>query len=114
MPEYTLRQTTPEQVMTHWSTCYTHHSSCMERKVDQMTGQIQAMQVDGSAYAMGYQRADDAARAVIERLRAENVALKEQLGIAILALDHLADGSSVRNVVTLARDALLDIREVGP
>ena len=42
MPEYTLRQTTPEQVMTHWSTCYTHHSSCMERKVETMTQEIQA------------------------------------------------------------------------
>jgi len=40
--EYTLRQTTPEQITTHWSTCYTHHSSCMERKVEEMTREIQA------------------------------------------------------------------------
>jgi hypothetical protein len=40
--EYTLRQTTPEQITTHWSTCYTHHSSCMERKVEEMTQEIQA------------------------------------------------------------------------
>jgi hypothetical protein len=73
---YYLRQTKPDQIMTHWEDCYTLHSACMERKVDEMTGEIQALQHDGSAYAMGYQRADDAARAVIEDLRAEIERLK--------------------------------------
>ena len=101
---YYLRQTKPDQIMTHWSTCYTQHSACMERKVQEMTEEIQAqkrqaghfeqlaermgelngqlleeiqtLQVDGSAYALGYQRADDAARAVIEDLRAEIERLK--------------------------------------
>jgi hypothetical protein len=49
MAEYTLRQTTPEQVMTHWSTCYSHHSSCMERKVETMTQEIQALRKAGEA-----------------------------------------------------------------
>lgn len=37
---YTLRQTTPDQVTTHWDTCYTLHSACMERKVETMTARI--------------------------------------------------------------------------
>jgi len=80
---YHLRQTKPDQIMTHWDTCYALHSACMEYKVETMTEQlaqanaeILELQVDGSAYDLGYRRADDAARAVIEELRAEIERLK--------------------------------------
>jgi ferritin-like protein len=110
MADYTLRQTTPEQVTTHWSTCYTHHSACMQRKVEEMTREIQAAEKQAGHFEQLAERMGE----LNGHMLAEITTLREQLGIAILALDHLADGSLVRNVVTLARDALLDIREVGP
>jgi hypothetical protein len=41
--EYTLRQTRPDQVTTHWDTCYTLHSACMEWKVERDAQEIAAL-----------------------------------------------------------------------
>jgi len=66
--EYTLRQTTPEQVTTHWSTCYAHHSACMQRKVEEMTQQIVALR---EALRLMYYGSDTVSqREIQERARA--------------------------------------------
>jgi hypothetical protein len=82
MPEYTLRQTTPEQVMTHWSTCYSHHSSCMERKVETMTQEIQALKAEQAADVAFYRltaQQRDQAWAEIQALRKAGEALAVEL-----------------------------------
>ena len=100
--EYTLRQTTPEQVTTHWSTCYAHHSACMQRKVEEMTREIQAAEKLGAYTALKLtQQVEENVR-----LTEEIVALREALRLMYYGSDTV----SQREIQEQAR-ALLATRE---